>query len=274
MSRARLHEDLWTFAQRRWKGIYDVDPFGFDEDLTDHVLAPLLMPLERWWWRVAVEGIDNLPEHGPALLVANHGGVLPFDALMLALALRRARPGSPPVRFLAAELAFRLPLVSPLARAAGGALACVDDAERLLRAGAWVGDFPEGYRGLGKRWWRRGRVGRFGNGGAIRLALRTGATVLPVAIEGSDDIYPMLADIRPLARLLGLPYVPVTPTFPWLGPLGMVPLPVPWTITVCPALDLRGLSAQDAENTALVHTLTEHVRSQVQAALDRRPLTR
>src|SRR5690606_13888284 len=112
------------------------------------------------------------------------------------------------------------PVLSELARKFGATLACQPDAERLLRAGELVGVFPEGFKGVGKHYTQRYQLQRFGRGGFVAAALRTGAPIIPVAIVGAEEIYPMLADIKPLARLLGLPYFPATPTFPWLAPPG------------------------------------------------------
>ena len=125
---------------------------------------------------------------------------------------------------------FRLPVLSELARKSGATLACNPDAERLLRAGELVGVFPEGFKGVGKPFRDRYKLQRFGRGGFVSAALRTGAPIVPVSIVGAEEIYPMIGNITPLARLLGLPYFPVTPTFPWLGPLGLLPLPSKWLI--------------------------------------------
>ena len=151
------------------------------------------------------------------------------------------------LRLLGADLVFRMPVLSELARKSGGTLACNPDAERLLRAGELVGVFPEGFKGVGKPYSDRYKLQRFGRGGFVSAALRTGTPIIPVAIVGAEEIYPMLGDIKPLARLLGMPYFPVTPTFPWLGPLGLVPLPSKWLIEFCepiPTAHLRRLGGR------------------------------
>ena len=143
-------EEALEFLGRRLLGEYEVDEFGHDPDLVEHVLAPLLRPLYRRWWRVETRGLEHVPASGPALVVGNHAGTLPFDALMVALALLDEHPAHRSLRMLAADLAFDLPVVAPLARKSGNTLACAEDATRLLESGELVGVWPEGYKGLGK----------------------------------------------------------------------------------------------------------------------------
>ena len=218
--------DLLAFASRRLTGDYAVDEFGFDPDLADHVLLPLLRPLYRSWFRFEVTGIDHLPATGGALVVANHSGTLPLDTLMTAMAVHEEHPAGRHLGMLAGDLLFRIPVLGSLCRKSGQTLACVPDAERLLSSGELVGTWPEGYEGLGKRYRDRYKLQRFGRGCFVAAALRTQMMIIPCAIVGAEEIYPMIADLKPLAQLLGIPYFPVTPLFPLLGPLGMVPFGV------------------------------------------------
>ena len=220
-----------AFARRRLTGDYDVDVFGFDRELTSQVLLPLARPLYRRWWRVRVDGLDHVPSEGGALVVSNHAGTLPFDAIMTKVALLDEHPAGRHLRELAADLALRAPFIGPLARKTGNTLAHNDDAGRLLAAGELVGVWPEGFKGIGKHWRDRYKLQRFGRGGFVEVALRSGAPIIPVAVVGSEEIYPILANVRILARLFGLPYFPITPQFPLLGPLAIVPLPSKWIIT-------------------------------------------
>ena len=126
-------------------------------------------------------------------------------------------------RFLVLDWAFVLPFLSAFMRRVGGVPASPHNAARLLEQDELVMVFPEGAKGTGKPFSERYRLQRFGRGGFVEVALRTGAPIVPVAVVGSEEIYPKLADARPLARALGAPFVPITPTFPWLGPLGLVP---------------------------------------------------
>ncbi|WP_163511873.1 lysophospholipid acyltransferase family protein [Fodinicola acaciae] len=262
------------FARRRLSGEYRVDEFGFDPDLTDNVMAPLVRPLFEKWFRVDVHGLHNVPDTGGALLVANHAGtMMPMDAAMIMLALLDKHPAHRHMRTLAADLVFSSPLIGALARKAGGTLACNEDAERLLAAGELVGVFPEGFKGIGKPFSERYKLQRFGRGGFVTAALHSRVPIIPVSVVGSEEIYPKLADVKILARLLGLPYFPLTPTFPWLGPLGLVPLPSKWIIefgTPIPTTDLPDA----ADDPMLVLNLGDQVRETIQQTLYRLLLTR
>jgi 1-acyl-sn-glycerol-3-phosphate acyltransferase len=257
-----------AFLRRRITGDYPVDDFGFDPDLTEHVLLPLLRPLYDTWFRVETRGLDNVPGTGAALVVANHSGTVPLDALMTALALLDHHPASRHLRMLAADLVFSLPVVAPLARKGGNTLACNADAERLLTAGELVGVWPEGFKGIGKPFRERYKLQRFGRGGFVSAALRTGAPIIPCSIVGAEETFPMLGNAKTLARLLGLPYLPITPTFPLLGPLGAVPLPSKWIIEFGEPIETADLGgAAAAEDPMLVFNLTDQVRETIQSTL-------
>lgn len=226
-----------AFLRRRITGEYETDEFGFDRELTHNVLLGPLRPLYERYFRVEARGIDHIPDEGGALIVANHSGTLPMDALMTQVALWDHHPAGRHLRMLAADVVFTMPVVGELARKAGHTLACAPDAERLLSAGEVVGVWPEGFKGIGKPFSDRYRLQRFGRGGFVSAALRTGTPIIPTAIVGAEEIYPKIGDIKPLARLLNVPYVPVTPTFPWLGPLGPLPLRSRWPIAFGEPLD-------------------------------------
>ncbi|WP_442929656.1 lysophospholipid acyltransferase family protein [Micromonospora sp. WMMC250] len=263
-----------AFLRRRLSGDYEVDEFGFDSELTDAVFHPLLRLLYRDWFRTEVSGVEHVPVDGPALVVGNHSGTVALDALILSAALHDKHPAHRYLRLLGADLVFRMPVVSEIARKTGGTVACNPDAERLLGGGDLVGVFPEGFKGIGKLYADRYKLQRFGRGGFVSAALRTGTPIVPVAIVGGEEIYPMLADIKPLARLLKLPYFPVTPTFPWLGPLGMVPLPSKWLIEFCPPIPTAHLT-DSADDPLVVFNLADQVREIIQQTvhtlLERRP---
>ena len=257
-----------AFLRRRLTGDYPVDDFGFDADLTEHVLLPPLRPLYDTWFRVETRGLDNVPDTGAALVVANHSGTVPLDALMTALALLDHHPAHRHLRMLAADLVFSLPVVAPLARKGGNTLACNADAERLLNGGELVGVWPEGFKGIGKPFRERYKLQRFGRGGFVSAALRTGAPIIPCSIVGAEETFPMLGNAKTLARLLGLPYLPITPTFPLLGPLGAVPLPSKWIIEFGEPIETAGLGgAAAAEDPMLVFNLTDQVRETIQSSL-------
>ncbi|MBX7435025.1 acyltransferase family protein [Mycobacterium sp. Y57] len=255
------------FVGKRMTGDYVVDEFGFDSHLNDAIFLPLLRVFFKSWFRVEVSGIENLPETGPALVVANHAGVLPFDGLMTTVAVRDKHPAHRDLRLLAADLVFDLPMVGQAARKAGHTMACTDDAHRLLAAGELTAVFPEGYKGLGKHFKDRYKLQRFGRGGFVSAALRTKAPIVPCSIVGSEEIYPMIADVKLLARLFGLPYFPVTPLFPLAGPLGVVPLPSKWHIQFGEPIDTSDYDEAAAEDPMVTFELTDQVRETIQQTL-------
>jgi 1-acyl-sn-glycerol-3-phosphate acyltransferase len=255
------------FLRKRLTGDYVVDEFGFDRHLNDAVFLPLLRGLFRNWFRVEVSGIENLPESGGALIVANHAGVLPFDGLMASVAVHDHHPTNRDLRLLAADLVFDMPVLGQAARKAGHTMACASDAHRLLAADELTAVFPEGYKGLGKHFRDRYKLQRFGRGGFVSAALRTGAPIVPCSIVGSEEIYPMIADVKLLARLFGLPYFPVTPLFPLAGPLGLVPLPSKWHIEFGTPIETTGYDAAAADDPMITFELTDQVRETIQQTL-------
>jgi 1-acyl-sn-glycerol-3-phosphate acyltransferase len=259
--------ELAAFLRRRLEGDYTVDEFGYDADLTEHVLLPALRPLYRKWFRVEVRGVGNIPAAGGALLVANHSGTIALDSLMTQVAVHDEHPSHRNLRMLGADIVFQTPVVGELARKGGSTLATNADAERLLSSGELVGVWPEGFKGIGKPFTERYKLQRFGRGGFVSAALRTGAPIIPCSIVGAEEIYPIIGDVKPLARLLGLPYVPVTPTFPWLGLLGLVPLPSKWIIEFGEPVETADHGRAAADDPMLVFDLTDQVRETIQQTL-------
>jgi 1-acyl-sn-glycerol-3-phosphate acyltransferase len=268
-----LHDTL-GFLSRRLTGDYEVDAFGFDRELTERVLLPLVRPAMRRYFRIDWRGLEHVPSHGAALLVANHAGTLPVDAVMMKFGVLDQHPARRHVRFLAADLVFRTPVLGTLARKSGNTGASREDALRLLADGELVGVFPEGFKGVGKLFRDRYRLQRFGRGGFIELALLARVPIVPVAIVGSEEIYPKIADLKPLARLLNLPYFPITPTFPWLGPLGAIPLPSKWIIEFGPPILTEGYGEDAWRDAMLVFELTDRVRDVIQQMLFRGVMSR
>jgi 1-acyl-sn-glycerol-3-phosphate acyltransferase len=250
----------------RLEGGRDEDEWGFDEGFAD-LVEPFFGFLYDSWWRVEVEGAARVPAHGRALLASNHAGILPWDATMISLALLREHPLPRHPRFLVLNWAFDLPWISVFMRKVGGVVASPYNALRLLEQDQLVAVFPEGVKGTGKPFAERYQLQRFGRGGFVEVALRAGAPIVPVAVVGSEEIYPKLGDVPPLARLIGAPFFPVTPTFPWLGPLGVVPLPSKWRIEFCDPIDTAHYGPDAAADRGLVLELTDQVRETVQNAL-------
>jgi 1-acyl-sn-glycerol-3-phosphate acyltransferase len=251
-------------AARRMRGEYHEDEWGFDEEFAEAVF-PFFEFLYERWWRVDVTGTVNVPSHGRAMLVSNHAGSLfPFDASMITAALMKEHPLPRWPKFMVLDWAFVLPFVSAFMRRVGGLPASPHNAARALEQDHLVMSFPEGVKGTGKPFSDRYRLQRFGRGGFVEVALRAGAPIVPVAVVGSEEIYPMVANSGTLARLVGAPFVPITPTFPWLGPLGLVPLPSKWRIEFCPPIDLSEYPPEAAEDRRLVFDLSEQVRETIQ----------
>ncbi|MFI5730205.1 lysophospholipid acyltransferase family protein [Kribbella sp. NPDC051587] len=257
--------EWFAFLRRRLSGEYEVDEFGFDSDLTDQILLPMLRPLAEKWFRVEVRGVENIPETGSALIVANHSGTMPLDGLITQLIV--ADHTNRPLRTLAADLVFRTPFVGEWSRKGGATLANNDDAERLLRQGNLVGVWPEGFKGLGKPFSERYKLQRFGRGGFVSAAMRTGVPIVPCSIVGAEEIYPLVGNLSSLARLMGVPYVPVTPFFPLLGPLGLIPLPSKWLIEFGEPIRTDEFPEGAADDPMLVFNVTDQVRETIQQTL-------
>jgi 1-acyl-sn-glycerol-3-phosphate acyltransferase len=260
-----LREALDRTLQRA-AGDYTEDEWGLDEEFADG-LRPFLDFLYERWWRVETTGVANVPAAGRAMLVANHAGILPWDGTMVSLAIQREHPQPRFPRFLVLDWAFTLPFVSIVMRKVGGVVASPYNAARLLEQDQLVAVFPEGAKGAGKDFSERYRLQRFGRGGFVEIALRTGSPIVPVAVVGSEEIYPKLGESRLLARLTGAPYFPITPTFPALGLLGTVPLPSRWRIEFCEPIDLSGYGPEAAEDRSLVFEISERVREVIQRAM-------
>ena len=238
-------------------GTWDVDDFGFERQWAE-IFLPLFRVVYRRYWRVDTEGINNIPPGG-ALLVSNHAGVMPFDASMIKLAVFDLA-GERHVRTLIASWMFRQPFVGMFMRRTGQTLGHPDDTRRLLDNGELVLVFPEGVRGTGKPFSERYKLRRFGRGGFVQAALRSGVPIVPISVIGSEETYPMFGDIKPLAKLLGLPYVPITP-------LGPIPLPSKWQIRFHAPVRTDHMDPAAADDAATVMDLTEQVRGIIQQGL-------
>lgn len=254
-----------AFLRRRVTGDYVVDDYGFDQEVTERFLMAVLRPIAEKWFRIEVRGVENIPSEGGALVVSNHSGTIPLDGLMTMAEIhdktgRFLRP-------LGADLVFRLPVVGGLARKGGATLACNADAERMLSGGELVGVWPEGFKGIGKPYSERYKLQRFGRGGFVSAAMRTGVPIVPLSVVGAEEIYPLVGNLPSLARLLGMPYIPITPTFPLLGPLGLLPLPSKWIIEFGEPIRTDAYDEGAADDPMLVFNVTDQVRETIQQTL-------
>lgn len=260
-------EELVAYAKSRLAGDYAVDQFGFDPEFTERLVLPVLRLLSEKWFRLELRGVEHLPRTGSALLVANHAGTLPLDALILHSVIFDEVGRH--TRMLGADLVFTTPFSHDFARRIGATVARPEDAALLLENDSLVSVFPEGFKGLGKRYAERYRLQRFGRGGFVSTAARSRVPIVPVSIVGSEEIYPMLSDASGVARTFGLPYFPITPLFPWLGVLGMIPLPSKWLIEFGPPIATDDLPEGAADDPAVVLQLTDQVRVTIQNTLYR-----
>jgi 1-acyl-sn-glycerol-3-phosphate acyltransferase len=262
------------FFWRRWRSLAmrdrsdRVDEFGRDP----HVAAkaePLLDFLYRTYFRVAARGMGHIPDEGRALIVTNHSGTLPYDGAMIMHAVKKEHAARREVRPLVEDFVFHFPYLGTLMNRIGGVRACPENAERLLEQDQLVAVFPEGIKGIGKLFRERYQLQRFGRGGFVKLALKCDAPIIPTAVVGAEEIHPMVARVTWLAKSVGIPYVPITPTFPFLGPLGLVPLPTKWYLAFGEPLYFNAeYGAEGANDRILVNKLAEQVRNKIQAMID------
>jgi len=266
-------EALLTTVRRRLSTVGmversgEVDEFGMDEVVLRRTRS-LFDLLYDHYWRVDLRGASDLPLAGPCLLVANHSGLLPYDGLMLSHAIQRAHPAGVRPRFLVADWLITLPFVQPYLAHLGGVRACRENADRLLRDRRFVIAFPEGVKGAAKVFRRRYRLQRFGRGGVVRVALESRAPLVPVGIVGAEEVHPILFKWGTPARAVGLPFLPVTPTFPLLGPLGLMPLPSKWVIRIGEPIALDHLAPDAAADELLISRLTEELRARVRTLVE------
>jgi len=201
---------------------YGFDGFGLNPtSLRQGALFGALM--YRNYFRVETHDIEGLPE-GPYLLISNHAGQLPFDGMMLTTAMLLEADPPRIVRGMAEYYVSELPFVSVAAARGGTTVGTPHNCIQLLRSGEVVMAFPEGARGMNKPFSQRYKLQRFGLG-FMRLALEAGVPIVPVSIVGSEEQQPGLANFRKAGKLIGAPALPITLGFPWLGPLGLLPMP-------------------------------------------------
>jgi 1-acyl-sn-glycerol-3-phosphate acyltransferase len=244
----------------------EVDEFGMDEIVLRRA-RPILDLLCDHYWRIDFYDADRIPTAQPCLLVANRSGLLPYDGLMISHAISRIHSIQRP-RFLVSDWLVTLPFVQPYLARLGGVRACRENAERLIRSGKSVVAFPEGQKGAATVFRERYRLQRFGRGGVVRMALETGVPIVPIGVIGAEEAHPILFKWGLPARALGLPFFPVTPTFPLLGPLGFLPLPTKWIIRIGEPIRFDHLDPEAAKDELLISRMTEELRGQIQTLVD------
>ena len=243
-----------------------LDRFGMDARFAER-LAPLVEFFYSTWWRTHVRGISSVPASGPAVIVANHAGVLPWDAFVLRHALRRDHPAHRELRPLLDDRECDVPVFGAAAVRSGAVRASPEAAERILSAGDLVGVFPEGSAGARKPWRDRYTLVRFGRGGFVKVALRARAPIVPCAIVGSEEAAAGISRTGWLAERLGVPLLQANPALR-LAPAALLPLPSRWSLRFGEPIEVAGHGPAAAEDPAVVNALAERARAAVQSMLD------
>ena len=275
LAQSRTSVDLGEngYLERRWgrEGLRsraeEVDEFGLDPAIEQR-FRPIAEFLTRRYFRTRVEGLEHVPSTGRCIVVANHSGTLPLDGLVLRAVMRLEHAAQRDLRWLSEDFLFYLPFAGVFMNRVGAVRACQENAERLLRKEGLVAVFPEGLQGIRKLFRERYQLQRFGRGGYIRLALRMSAPLVPCAIVGAEETNPLLYRLETFAGLFGLPYIPITPTFPLLGPAGLLPAPARFRIMFGEPISLDNYGPEAAEDHLLVARLSEQVRGRIQSMLD------
>jgi 1-acyl-sn-glycerol-3-phosphate acyltransferase len=242
---------------------YGYDAYGMNPVWMRRVLLPMAL-LYRYYFRVEVSGIDRLPE-GRLLVIANHAGQLPFDGMMLNLALLMEAEPPRIARSMGEYWIPQLPWVNVLASRTGTLVGTPQNCIHMLSNGECVVAFPEGVRGMNKLFSQRYRLQRFGTG-FMRLALETDTPIVPVAIVGSEEQQPSFANLEGIARMFGAPALPITATFPWLGPLGLLPLPVKYRINFGEPQRFEG---EASDEDAIIEAKVDEVKAKIAGLLAR-----
>ncbi len=246
-----------------------VDDWGRSERIEGVFDATLVEFFYRYWFRAEVEGIENVPSSGGALLVSNHSGALPPDAAMIGKAIREEQPASRRLNITVEHFFKGYPMFSMLLPKIGCVAAHPANVHRLLAdEEQLVLVFPEGRKGTEKVYSERYRLRRFGRGGFVTAAMRAKAKLVPVCVVGAEEAAPIFYQAATLQKLTGLLYFPLTPTFPWLGPLGMIGyLPAKFHIRFLEPIDTTQFGADPEEDKALVQTVAHEVRARIQENL-------
>jgi 1-acyl-sn-glycerol-3-phosphate acyltransferase len=259
-----------SFLSSMWYGQsadgFQYDDFGLDLNFLNKV-KPFFDFLYYNYWRVTPHGLHNIPNKGRGLIVANHSGTLPYDGSMICEAIINDHTSRRNVRFLVEDFVYHFPFLGTFMYRIGGVRASQENAQRLLNQNNLVVVFPEGVKGIGKHFKNRYQLQRFGRGGFIKLAMRTGAPIIPTAVIGAEEIHPIVYKSTLLAKPLRIPYLPVTPTLPALGPLGLIPLPSKWAIIFGEPIDFSQYGPEAVNDNLLINKLSEMVRARIQSMI-------
>lgn len=245
------------------------DVFGTSAEGIGNAYA-LAYWLHRYYFRVRSAGHEHIPDEGAGVVVGNHSGVLPFDGVMVSTDVFRHLDPPRLVRFMVDYFVYRMPFLGTLFRSLGQVSGTRRNFDGLIEEGHLVGIFPEGADALGKPADSRYELFPFSHG-HVELAARHGAPVIPFGVVGAEEQQTVLTNLEPLARALHLPFIPVTRTFPWLGPAGLLPRPVRYYIHYGAPLDIDPAVLESIEVRAReVERVRDAVREQIHAGLEHR----
>lgn len=246
-----------------------LDDWGRSETVVS-LMEPILNFYYRYWFRVEVDGIENVPNEGGALIVANHSGALPPDAPMIMQAIRNEHE-KPRSLYMLGEHWFKgYPGVSMLASKMGVVPAQRENAQRLLRdEGRLAVVFPEGQKGSRKLYWQRYKLRRFGRGGFVRTAIRAQVPIVPVAVIGAEEAMPIFAHFKLLQKISGLIYFPLTPSFPHFGLAApLLYMPSKFKIRFMEPVDMAEYPVETIDDPAAIQEISEDIRARIQHQLD------
>ncbi len=242
------------------------DEFGFDLN-TWAVWEPFFRFCFEDYFKVTVQGIENIPAEGSALIIGNHSGLLPIDGAMMSMAMCNSHPSARRIRYLITDWFFHLPLLGAWMQETGQVRASLEIAEKLLKNDELIGLYPEGIRGVGKTFKDRYRVVDF-HPGFVKLAISGQVPIIPVATVGGDEIFPNIMNLPKMASFMRLPFFPITPAFPWLPfPLWMTPLPVKWFINIHKPITLD-YPPEKAHDKKLVREIAKDIQYEIQRDLN------
>ena len=246
-----------------------LDDWGRSETVVS-LMEPILNFYYRYWFRVEVEGIENVPSENGALIVSNHSGALPPDAPMIMQAVRNEHPNPRPLYMLGEHWFKGYPGVSMLVNKMGLVPAHRENAQRLLHdEGRLAVVFPEGQKGTRKLYWQRYKLRRFGRGGFVRTAIRARVPIVPIAVVGAEEAMPIFAHLKLLQKLSGLIYFPLTPSFPHFGLAApLMYMPSKFKIRFMEPIDMSEYPVETIDDPAEIQEISERIRARIQHQLD------
>jgi 1-acyl-sn-glycerol-3-phosphate acyltransferase len=260
------------FLKRRVSGDYEVDEWGMDWEFLE-AIRPMFDFLYTYYWRVETTGLENISDYARGLIVANHSGQLPFDATMIATAVFTEHPAQRLVRNLYPDWYPQIPIVAPVLKKIGQVLGNVENGTALLAQEELVAIYPEGDKGVSKLYRDRYNLADFDTA-FVKMALATGAPIVPTAVIGAEELYVSVTNASFLAKLFRTPYFPITLRFPWFGLLGLIPYPTKWYIDFGTAIETEAYGPEAVDDDALVQKLAKEVRDTLPAMLIQRLMKR